>query len=584
MQGLVLVDKPAGPSSFAVVRQLRSRYGVKAGHAGTLDPLASGLLLVLLGSATRLARYLVGLDKRYATEIRLGLRTTTGDGEGEVVEETPLASLEEIEALEGEIELRVPQASAVKIEGERAYKLQRRGVAIEMPIRRSTIHELRVVRYEPPLVELDLKVSSGTYIRAIADQLGGHCRTIRRTAVGPFGVEDADEENVLAPLAALVSLPERGLSEEESALDPPGTFHSGKRARPGCTSLRGAPRRRGAGRRAHTETRDGAPGRMRLLRGADFRNLWLGETVSLFGDQVTLIALPLAAVLVLGRRRGRDGLPDGGGADPAPALLAPGRRLAGTRGAEALAHDRLRRGEGRLSRQHPDRLCARRAHVRAALRGRVPHGDVRGHLRHLPHDALRLGDEARGLRRGELAPERKPRLLVRRRPERGRHPRPDPERARCAAAGRVLLHRIGSLPRPDPGRGASARARRGRHVGPDEGGDALHPRAQHPAPVARVGGDAQLLQLRLRGTLHPLCDPRAARALGDARDRPRRRRDRRPARGGRGRAPHPSFRDRPHLRLRDGALPGAAPARPPRGRAQDRRSRHALQPPSFSLG
>ena len=130
MQGLVLVDKPAGPSSFAVVRQLRSRYGVKAGHAGTLDPLASGLLLVLLGSATRLARYLVGLDKRYATELRLGLRTTTGDGEGEVVEETPLAFVEEIEALEGEIELRVPQASALKIEGERAYKLQRRGVAV----------------------------------------------------------------------------------------------------------------------------------------------------------------------------------------------------------------------------------------------------------------------------------------------------------------------------------------------------------------------------------------------------------------------------------------------------------------------
>ena len=215
MQGLVLVDKPAGPSSFAVVQGLRSRYGVKAGHAGTLDPLASGLLLVLLGSATRLARYLVGLDKRYETEIRLGLRTTTGDGEGEVVEETPLASLEEIEALEGEIELRVPRASAVKIEGERAYKLQRRGVAVEMPIRRSTIHELRVVRYEPPLVELDLKVSSGTYIRAIADRLGGHCRTIRRTGVGSFGVEDADEENVLAPLAALVSLPERGLSEDE---------------------------------------------------------------------------------------------------------------------------------------------------------------------------------------------------------------------------------------------------------------------------------------------------------------------------------------------------------------------------------
>ena len=215
MQGLVLVDKPVGPSSFAVVKRLRSHYGVKAGHAGTLDPQASGLLLVLLGPATRLARYLVGLDKRYETEIRLGLRTTTGDGEGEVVEETAIPPLEEIEALAGEIELRVPQASAVKIDGERAYRLQRRGVTVEMPTRRSTIHELRVVRYEPPLLELDLTVSSGTYIRAIADHLGGHCRTIRRTAVGPFRVEDADEENVLAPLAALISLPERGLSEDE---------------------------------------------------------------------------------------------------------------------------------------------------------------------------------------------------------------------------------------------------------------------------------------------------------------------------------------------------------------------------------
>ena len=216
MQGLVLVDKPVGPSSFAVVKRLRSRYGVKAGHAGTLDPLASGLLLVLLGPATRLARYLVGLDKRYETEIRLGLRTTTGDGEGEVVEETPLPKLEEIEALEGEIELRVPQASAVKIEGERAYRLQRRGVAVEMPTRRSTIRTLRVVRFAPPLLELDVTVSSGTYIRALADHLGGHCRTIRRTAVGHFRVEDADEETVLAPLAALVTLPERPLDGTEA--------------------------------------------------------------------------------------------------------------------------------------------------------------------------------------------------------------------------------------------------------------------------------------------------------------------------------------------------------------------------------
>ena len=215
MQGLVLVDKPVGPSSFTVVKELRAKFGAKAGHAGTLDPRASGLLLVLLGPATRLARYLVGLDKRYETEIRLGLRTSTGDGEGEVVEETAIPSLADIEALEGEVDLRIPQASAVKIDGERAYSLQRRGVAVEMPTRISTIHTLRVVRFEAPLLELDLDVSTGTYIRAIADHLGGHCRTIRRTAVGPFRVEDANDEVVLAPLAALVHLSEKKLSETE---------------------------------------------------------------------------------------------------------------------------------------------------------------------------------------------------------------------------------------------------------------------------------------------------------------------------------------------------------------------------------
>jgi tRNA pseudouridine55 synthase len=216
--GLVLVDKAAGPSSFAVVSDLRRRYGTKAGHAGTLDPLATGLLLVLLGKGTRLARYLVGLDKRYRTEIRLGLRTSTGDGEGEIVEETPVAGEREILALEGDVELPVPAASAVKIGGERAYALHRRGVAVEMPIRASTVHALRVRRYAPPLVELDLHVTSGTYVRAIADALGGHCRWLRRTAVGPFRVEDAEPERVLPLLAALVHLPERQLDEDEAGL------------------------------------------------------------------------------------------------------------------------------------------------------------------------------------------------------------------------------------------------------------------------------------------------------------------------------------------------------------------------------
>ena len=205
--GLVLVDKPAGPSSFAVVKRLRDRYRTKAGHAGTLDPLATGLLLVLLGRGTRLARYLVGLDKRYRTEIRLGLRTSTGDGEGEVVEETPVASEREIRLLEGEVELPIPQASAVKIEGERAYRLHRRGVAVEMPLRRSQVHALDVIASTDGVVTLDLLVSSGTYVRAIAEALGGHCRALRRTEVGPFRVADADEHRIIPPEQALALLP-----------------------------------------------------------------------------------------------------------------------------------------------------------------------------------------------------------------------------------------------------------------------------------------------------------------------------------------------------------------------------------------
>jgi tRNA pseudouridine55 synthase len=177
--GLVLVDKPAGPSSFAVVKPFRDKTGARAGHAGTLDPFATGLLLVLLGSATRLAQYLVGLDKRYLTEIDLSGRTATGDFEGEVLErrDPPDAvELEErLEGLRGEVELQVPAASAVKIEGERAYRLARRGVAVEMPTRRSTVHELGLRRYADGIAELELLVSSGTYVRAIADALGGHC-------------------------------------------------------------------------------------------------------------------------------------------------------------------------------------------------------------------------------------------------------------------------------------------------------------------------------------------------------------------------------------------------------------------------
>ncbi len=148
--------------------------GARTGHAGTLDPFATGLLLLLSGRATKLASCLVGLDKRYVTEIDLTARTSTGDPEGEVVERhAPPArtrSNGRLERLRGEIELPIPAASAVKIGGERAYRLARRGVEVEMPVRRSTVHALDVIAYTGETVTLDLRVSSGTYVRIACDR------------------------------------------------------------------------------------------------------------------------------------------------------------------------------------------------------------------------------------------------------------------------------------------------------------------------------------------------------------------------------------------------------------------------------
>lgn len=208
--GVVLVDKPAGPSSFAVVRDLRDRTGARAGHAGTLDPFATGLLLVLLGRSTKLAQRFVGLDKRYLTQIDLIARTSTGDREGEMIDEQAPPSPEELkrrlDALRGEVDLPVPAASAVKIGGERAYRLHRRGEQVEMPLRRSTIHSLELVDYDGRTATLELLVGSGTYVRSIAAELGGHCRSLRRTEVGPFHVDDADLERIIPAEEALAAL------------------------------------------------------------------------------------------------------------------------------------------------------------------------------------------------------------------------------------------------------------------------------------------------------------------------------------------------------------------------------------------
>ena len=208
--GVVLADKPAGESSFQIVARVRGRTGAKTGHAGTLDPFATGLLILLSGRATSLQDRFMKLDKRYVTDVDLRARTTTGDPEGDVLAEHEPPSRGELESslagLRGEVGLPIPAASAVKIGGERAYRLHRQGVVVEMPTRVMRVHELELVSYEAGIVTLDLLVGSGTYVRSIADALGGHCATLRRTEIGPFRVEEADEERVLPLEEALPRL------------------------------------------------------------------------------------------------------------------------------------------------------------------------------------------------------------------------------------------------------------------------------------------------------------------------------------------------------------------------------------------
>jgi tRNA pseudouridine55 synthase len=165
---------------------------------------------LLSGRATKLASCFVGLDKRYVTDVDLTARTSTGDPEGAVVERHDRPGREQLDkrlaALRGDVELPIPAASAVKIGGERAYRLARRGVEVEMPTRRSHIAALDVITYSGDEVRLDLRVSSGTYVRAVADTLGGHCRTLRRLEIGPFSVDEADPDRFIPPDEALARL------------------------------------------------------------------------------------------------------------------------------------------------------------------------------------------------------------------------------------------------------------------------------------------------------------------------------------------------------------------------------------------
>ena len=222
--GLVLIDKPQGWTSHDAVARTRRLAGTrKVGHAGTLDPMATGLLILGINSSTRLLTYVVGLDKEYLATIRLGVATSTDDAEGEqldradadVVDALDPARIEAgIHALTGDIRQRPSAVSAIKVDGKRAYARVRAGEEVELPERPVTVAEFELVSSTPVDGFLDLEVrvvcSSGTYIRALARDLGadlgvgGHLTSLRRTRIGPFGLDQADKLDELDVARALI--------------------------------------------------------------------------------------------------------------------------------------------------------------------------------------------------------------------------------------------------------------------------------------------------------------------------------------------------------------------------------------------
>jgi tRNA pseudouridine55 synthase len=205
MDGLLLINKPTGISSFDVIRILRRTTGVrKIGHTGTLDPAASGLMLMLFGTACKKADQFSKLDKTYVAEVTLGANSTTGDREGELTRVSDRKpTLEEIEAaikgFIGQITQTPSIYSAIKINGQEAYKLARKGQTPEMPSRQVTIHSIKVLSYEYPKLSLEVDCSSGTYIRTLAEDLGAKLDTgaylsaLERTGVGDYLIDQAIE-------------------------------------------------------------------------------------------------------------------------------------------------------------------------------------------------------------------------------------------------------------------------------------------------------------------------------------------------------------------------------------------------------
>ena len=240
VDGVLLLDKPQGLSSNQALQQVRRLLQAqKAGHTGTLDLMATGLLPVCLGEATKFSAQLLEADKTYRTRVQLGVVTDTGDAEGEVVERHPVAPLSVteiehvLERFRGEIEQTPPMYSALKHQGRKLYELAREGKTVERAVRRVTVYDARLLAVEGTAFELEVRVSKGTYIRTLAEDIGralgcgAHITALRRLATGPFGAEgmltidrlealpdQAAREAALLPVDVLVAhLPRLALDE-----------------------------------------------------------------------------------------------------------------------------------------------------------------------------------------------------------------------------------------------------------------------------------------------------------------------------------------------------------------------------------
>ncbi|MDQ6818670.1 MAG: tRNA pseudouridine(55) synthase TruB [Actinomycetota bacterium] len=259
--GVILYDKPAGVSSHDVVVAVRRQGGrekpagarttgtvqvgqgergiehaggkVKVGHAGTLDPFATGLLLVLVGRATRVQRFLMALPKSYEAVARFGAVSSTGDPEGEITE-TGLVPEGDLELPKGRLMQRPPAYSAIKLSGRRAYALARAGVPVEMAMREVYVHRFEERWRRGERRAFAIECSSGTYVRSLIADLGeAYCEELRRTRIGPFDVADADPERVVPLAEALAFLPEVRLDAENARRAAYGQKIPGKADGPG---------------------------------------------------------------------------------------------------------------------------------------------------------------------------------------------------------------------------------------------------------------------------------------------------------------------------------------------------------------